>query len=112
MTADDLDRLERLAGVATPGPWFVRRLDDEHCMGAVAVSTRPDTGMVEDMRSGSWPSSEVVAACLIQQPPYVLPADDRFDENAALIAMMRTALPQLLRLARIGLAADGAGQGA
>jgi hypothetical protein len=106
MTLDDLDALECLNVAATPGPWFVRQLNDEHCMGAIAVSTMPETGRNESMRSGSWPSSDVVAACLIQQPPYVLPEDDRFEENAALIAEVRTALPELLRLARIGLEAS------
>jgi hypothetical protein len=58
------------------------------------------------MRFGEWPLGEVVAACLIQEPPYVVPADERYDENADLIAAMRNALPELLRLARLGLAAN------
>jgi hypothetical protein len=57
------------------------------------------------MRSGSWPGDEIVAACLIQDPPYVIPADDRFEENAAMIAAVRSALPELIRLARRGLRA-------
>lgn len=73
------------------------------CMSAYAVSTSPDTGKNEDMRSGTWPGSEVVAACLIQSPPYAVPADERYEENAKLIAAMRTALPELLRLARRGM---------
>jgi len=78
-------------------------LDDELRMGAIAVSTRPDSGRNEDMRSGTWPGEEIVAACLLQSPPYVIPADDRFEKNAELIATVRTALPELLRLARLGL---------
>ena len=76
-------------------------------MGAYAVSTHPETGNSEDMRSGSWPSSEIVAACLIQSPPYVTPADDRYRENAMLIARVRSALPELLRLASLGLQHSG-----
>jgi len=108
MTLEELETLEALERAASAGPWYVRQLDDELRMGAIAVSTRPDTGANEDMRSGTWPSSEVVAACLIQSPPYVLPADDRFEENAELIAAMRTSLPELIRLARLGLLHGGA----
>lgn len=103
MTVEQLEALEALERIASAGPWYVRRLDDEMCMGAYAVSTSPDTGANEDMRSGTWPGSEVVAACLIQSPPYVVPADDRHEENAKLIAAMRTALPELLRLVRRGI---------
>ena len=88
-----------------PGPWFVRTLDDELRTGAIAVSTKPDTGLNEDVRSGAWPGEEIVAACLIQNPPYVVPADDRFEENAAMIAAVRSALPELIRLAPRGLRA-------
>ena len=105
MTEAELDALSRLEEAATPGPWFVRTLDDELRAGAIAVSTRLDSGLNEDMRSGSWPSEEIVAACLIQNPPYVVPADDRFAENAAMIAAVRSALPELIRLARRGLRA-------
>lgn len=103
MTNEELDALDALDKAASVGPWYVRSLDDEHCQGAIAVSTHPDTGANEDMRSGSWPGSEIVAACLIQQPPYVTPTDDRFEENARLISEMRNALPELIRLARLGL---------
>lgn len=103
MTDEQLDALEALDRSASAGPWHVRRLDDEMCMGAYAVSTHPDTGANEDMRSGRWPGAQIVAACLIQSPPYVVPADERFEQNAELIATMRTALPELLRLARLGL---------
>jgi hypothetical protein len=104
MTLEQLDALEALERAASAGPWFVRRLDDEMRMGAYAVATSPDTGANEDMRSGTWPGSEVVAACLIQSPPYVVPNDNRHEENAKLIASVRTALPDLLRLARLGMA--------
>ncbi len=105
MTPEALDALEALERSATTGPWHVRRLDDDHFMGAYAVSTRPDTGGNESMATGAWNGAEMVAACLIQSPPYVVPADDRFEENAALIAAMRNALPEIIRLARLGLQA-------
>ena len=82
MTFEQLEALEALEQMASAGPWYVRELDDELRMGAYAVSTRPDTGANEDMRSGTWPGSEIVAACLIQSPPYAVPADDRYLENA------------------------------
>lgn len=107
MTLEELEALEALERVASTAPWYVRQLDDEMRMSAIAVSTRPDTGVNEDMRSGIWPGSQIVAACLVQSPPYVVPGDDRHEENAQLIAAMRTALPDLLRLARLGLRRQG-----
>ena len=107
MTLEDLEALEALEPAASTGPWYVRQLDDEMRMSAIAVSTHPDTGANEDMRSGTWPRSQVVAACLVQSPPYVVPGDDRHEEYAQLIAATRTALPELLRLARLGLRREG-----
>ena len=106
MTAEDIDHLLSLHEAATPGPWYVRSLDDELCMSAVAVSTEPQTRDEKSMRNDTWPGGESVAACLIQAPAYVVPADHKYDENADLIATMRTALPELLRLAKIGLKAE------
>jgi len=102
MTQLDLDDLARLNDRATPGPWFVRHLDDVHCMSAVAISIAPDRSADEAFNDGSWIGEEMVAATLIQQPRYVSPADSLWDENAELIARSRNALPELLRLARIG----------
>jgi hypothetical protein len=107
MTLEELEALEALERAASTGPWYVRQLDDEMRMSAIAVSTHPDTAANEDMRSGTWPGSQVVAACLVQSPPYVVPGDDRHEENAQLIAAMRTSLPDLLRLARLGLRREG-----
>lgn len=43
----DLDAIDELCAAATPGPWFVRSLDDDHAMNLVAVSTVEDTGRGE-----------------------------------------------------------------
>ncbi|WP_406353426.1 hypothetical protein [Streptomyces sp. NBC_00658] len=90
----DLDAIEELCTVATPGPWFVRSLDDEYAMSLVTVGTVEDTGQGE-----RWPDfdhGEMVAATLVQQPRYVDCADERWDENAAFIAMAREVVPRLV----------------
>jgi hypothetical protein len=90
----DIDLIARLETEATPAPWYVGRFDDEYFMSAITVEAYID-------REGR-PSREVVAATLIQQPAYVVPNDNRFCENAELIAEMRNALSELIRLARLG----------
>ncbi|MFF7971895.1 hypothetical protein [Streptomyces sp. NPDC007905] len=90
----DLDEIDELCSAATPGPWFVRNLDDDHAMSLVAVSTVMDTGQGE-----RWPDfshEEMIAATLVQHPRYVDCADGRWDENAAFIAMAREVVPQLI----------------
>lgn len=106
MNSDDLEKLAQLDRAATPGPWFVQLLDDDHAMNAVAVCTKAQSGVGGSMRAGTWPLDDVVAACLLQEPRYVDPPDTKWDANAALIAEVRTALPELLRLAKIGLTAE------
>ncbi|MHA6765719.1 hypothetical protein [Streptacidiphilus sp. PAMC 29251] len=94
LTDEELDQLEELASAATPGPWYMRLLDDQDAMGLVTVSTVPDTGLGE-----RWPHfdhHEIVAATLVQQPRYVAPADGRWDENARFIAAARQAVPLLV----------------
>lgn len=94
LTDDDLNEIERRAAAATPGPWFVRQLDDDHAMSLVAVGTTPDTGQGE-----RWPefdSRDIVAATLVQQPRYVEVADQLWDENAEFIAHARDDVPRLL----------------
>ncbi|MGW3447897.1 hypothetical protein [Streptomyces sp. NPDC001076] len=94
----DLDEIEELSSAATPGPWFVRRLDDSHAMNLVAVSMVADTG-----RGERWPHfdhGELIAATLVQEPRYVDCADSRWDENAAFIAMAREAVPHLVKEVR------------
>ncbi|MET7728118.1 hypothetical protein [Streptomyces mirabilis] len=94
LTHEELEELDELARAATPGPWFVRSLDDVDAMSLVAVSTVPDTGLGE-----RWPGfdhREIVAATLIQQPRYVDAADERWDENARFIAAARDNIPRLV----------------
>ncbi|MFE2491007.1 hypothetical protein ACFXGR_48990 [Streptomyces mirabilis] len=94
LTDEELDELDELAGAATPGPWFVRNLDDADAMSLVAVSTVPDTGLGE-----RWPGfdlREIVAATLIQQPRYVDAVDERWDQNAHFIAAARGTVPRLV----------------
>lgn len=85
---------EELVQAATPGPWFVRFLDDDHAMNLVAVSTVSDTGASE-----RWPGfdcQEIVAATLVQQPRYVDMADERWDDNGRFIAAARESVPRLI----------------
>lgn len=96
----DLELLLELETKATRGPWYVSRFDDEHFMSAISIDAYPS-----DVQNAG---SEVIAATLIQQPPYVTPSDDKSIENANLIATVRNALPELLRLAAIGAAAEKA----
>ncbi|WP_206025172.1 hypothetical protein [Micromonospora zingiberis] len=94
MREDELTEIEELCAAATPGPWFVRSLDDEHAMNLVAVSVVPDDGA-----GARWPDfdhREIVAATLVQQPRCVDSGDERWDENAAFIAMARQAVPRLV----------------
>ncbi|MGC0317060.1 hypothetical protein [Kitasatospora acidiphila] len=94
LTDDDLADIQERADAATPGPWYVRQLDDEFAMSLVAVSTVADTGLGE-----RWPDFDhhhVVAATLVQQPRYVDIADERWDENAIFIASARQDVPRLI----------------
>jgi hypothetical protein len=54
-----------------------------------------------------WTEDDVVAACLLQDGSYVQLADQRWRPNAELISAMRNSMADLIRLARIGLAAQG-----
>lgn len=94
LTHEELAAIEQVAQAATPGPWFVRHLDDDAAMNLVAISTVPDTG-----RGERWPDfdhDEIVAATLIQRPRYVDVHDERWDENARFIANARQDIPRLV----------------
>ena len=91
----DLEVIEQRAGAATPGPWFVRHLDDDYAAGLTAVSTVPDTG-----RHEGWPrfdGAEIVAATIVQNPcAYAVVADGKWDQNADFIAHAREDVPSLV----------------
>ncbi|MFQ6197407.1 hypothetical protein [Streptomyces sp. NPDC000405] len=94
MREEELEEIEEICSAATPGPWFVRTLDDDQAMNLIAVSTTPDTGHAE-----RWPGfdhREIVAATLVQHPRYVDSQDERWDENAAFITMARENIPRLV----------------
>lgn len=95
VTEDELVAIEERVAAATPGPWHVRLLDDDHAANLVAVSTTPDTG-----RGERWPdfaAGELVAATLVQFPNrYIDCADERWDENALFIAHAREDVPRLI----------------
>jgi hypothetical protein len=105
LTLAELDELARLDAAASPGPWYVRSMDDDLCCGARAAATKPNTpGDNDDLTESTLHG--IVAATSLQHRNYVMPADGKGIENADLIAAVRTALPELLRLARSGLALD------
>jgi hypothetical protein len=95
LTEDELAAIEELVAAATPGPWYVRNLDDDHAANLVAVSTAPDAS-----RTQRWPNfdaGEIVAATLVQFPNrYVNCTDERWDENAQFIAHARQDIPRLI----------------
>ena len=82
-------------------------MDDDLCCSAAGVATQPNTSDDNDDLCQSRYHG-IVAATYLQHRNYVVPADDRGWENAELIAAIRSALPELLRLARIGAAAERA----
>jgi hypothetical protein len=95
LSDDDLAAIEQRAEAATPGPWHVRFLDDDHAANLVAVATTPDTG-----RGERWPdfaAGDLIAATLVQFPNrYIDCSDGHWDENATFIAHARQDIPRLL----------------
>lgn len=106
LTGFSFDQLSTLDQAATPGPWYVRSMDDDLCMGATAIATKPNTSGDNDQLCDYWVHG-VIAATLIRHPEYVIPSDGRDRENAELIVAIRDTLPELLRLARVGAEAEG-----
>jgi hypothetical protein len=94
-----LTAIRQRTDAASPGPWFVRYLDDEFAANLVAVSTAPAPASGDDgsFRDGTGRAAEIVAATLVQNPQrYVDIADGRWDENAESIANAREDIPLLL----------------
>ncbi len=91
MTEEELVEIEERWLSATPGPWYVRYLDDVYAMNLVAVSVVPDTG-----RGERWPDfdyGEVIAATLVQEPRYV----DIRDAKSGTLSGTRMPRPSLTR---------------
>ena len=87
---DQLREIEERAEAATPGPWQVRFLDDDHAANLVAIATTPETGHPS-------PPGDLIAATLVQFPTrYVDITDGLWDENATFIAHARQDIPRLL----------------
>ena len=100
-----IDEIASLELAASPAPWHVTELDDDACMSAVTITKNPTTAR-EYSVFPEWVAEDVVAACLVQSPNLATVDDHLWHENARLIATMRNELPELLRLARIGLASE------
>lgn len=90
----ELERIQQTANSATPGPWYVRQLDDRAFMSLIAISSAPDTG-----RGEPWPefdAGEIVAITLVQDPRYAAVSDERWEQNAGFIASARDDIPKLI----------------
>ena len=101
-----LDELLELVAQATPGPWYVRCMDDTNCMSSYGVSNIDGGDEHEDWTSSNWPRDELVAVTLLQTPYAAAIKDKKWFENAVLIAEMRTHIEELVRLAKIGKAVE------
>lgn len=101
-----LDELTALHESASPAPWHVCFTNDIVCMSSVMVTKNPSVGREFTLYGDEWPSADVVAVCLLQEPDVAGVDDGRSTGNARLIAAVRNNLPELLRLARIGLAQE------
>jgi len=97
-----LDELAEMAAQATPGPWYVRCMDDTNCMSSYGVSNIDGGDEYEDWTSSDWPTGELIAVTLLQTPDAARIKDRKWFENAVLIAEMRSHIEELVRLARIG----------
>jgi len=97
LTERDLAEIEDRAREATPGPWFVRHLDDDYASNLLAVSTVSDPDHDDGPRWPGFSPGDIVAATLVQCPlPYVSIDDTKWDENAKFIAHARSDIPLLL----------------
>lgn len=96
--AADLDEIETRARLATPGPWFVRYLDDRSSMALIAISSVPHSSA--NCRWPQFEPSEMIAATLVQDPRYVSSFDGRSEQNANFIASARHDIPRLVAALR------------
>lgn len=94
LTDEELAAIEDHASGATPGPWFVRWLDDESAASLVGVSTEPDTGRHE--RFPDFDASTMVAMTVVQNPLYCFIGDSCEQKNAEFIAHARGDIERLI----------------
>ena len=106
MTEADLNDLLKLEADASAAPWHVMFTNDDAMMSAVFVLKNPSVGRVYQPYGDSPDADDVVAACLLSEPDIASVDDRRWDANATLIATVRNKLPELLRLAYLGLVAE------
>jgi hypothetical protein len=102
LSSEELGEIQARVDKATPGPWFVRYLDDTHAASLIAVSTEPDTGKGERLLEKSEEleriSKTLVAAVLIQYPVRYVDMDDAlWHENAEFVAHARVDVPRLVQ---------------
>lgn len=103
MSGEVLDELERLSAAAFKAPWSYTRFEVE-CGGD---ENGDDVGVdAHDCIEVEAPEEYPDGQCVCQQN-IIVPGLECFAEpNGKLIAAMRNALPELIRLARLGLEAE------
>ncbi len=95
----DLDELERLHTEAMAPPWVVDRIDDDTCCALDVITVDPKVLEEEGVESDTPP-----AIAYLSHPYHA--EGLACSEAEKLICAMRNALPELIRLARIGLATE------
>jgi hypothetical protein len=95
LTPEQRSELRRLHEEATPGPWFANvDSDGPLCESAVYVGT---DNLGSDLEEYPSKNEGVVAVLLLQSGGVMIgQGGDRYDEDAKLIAAIRSALPALL----------------
>jgi len=97
ITDQELQEIQERADVATPGPWFVRHLDDDWAANLMAVSTTFDEPANDGPRWPGFSAGDIVAGILVQHPIRYVDIDDgKWGENAAFIAHAREDIPRLI----------------
>lgn len=89
---------------ATPAPWYVNYLDDNHFMNLVAVTTVPDDGLhqtVDESIRDTILATTLLQGSLPDGKPFVevgVNSEANWDEDAEFIAHAREDIPYLLNL--------------
>lgn len=100
MTENELSIIRCRAEKATPGPWFPSITDDDMCMNACYVTTKPSV-FEHDNRLGMAPGRDdheaVVCITLLQHPRLACHKAQRWEEDTDFIAHAREDVPALLK---------------